>query len=369
MSPQYDVAIVGGGPGGSTLGAMLLKYQPRLKVVIIEREEFPREHVGESQLPQISGILHEIGVWDQVERAGFPVKIGATYKWGKGDELWDFNFVPPEAYEGQARPGKYAGIRQATAFQVDRSLYDTILLRHAEQLGCTVWESTAVREVVHAQDTIQHLQLSNGEAVTARYYVDASGHVGILRRNLGVQIDCPTSLKNIAIWDYWNNTAWADTIGSGGTRVQVMSVGFGWLWFIPITPTRTSLGLVCPASYYKESKLQPEELYQRAIAQSERITGLLNGATREKQLRTTNDWSFVSERVYGKNWFLVGEAAGFADPILAAGLTLTHVGARELAYTILALDEKQHDGEWLKSHYQMNQQKRVRQHMRFAEFW
>lgn len=369
MTTPFDVVIVGGGPGGSTLAGMLLKYQPSLKVLIIERETFPREHVGESQLPQISGILHELGIWDQVERAGFPVKIGASYKWGKGNELWDFNFVPPEAYEGQQRPGQYAGIRQATAFQVDRSIYDTILLRHAEKLGCTVWEGVAVRDVAKDGDAIQSLKLSNGTSVSGKYYVDASGHVGILRRAMGVEIDCPTLLKNIAIWDYWTNTAWADTIGSGGTRVQVMSVGYGWLWFIPITPTRTSLGLVCPASYYKQSGKTPEQLYTEAIASSDRITGFLQGASRENQLRTTNDWSFVSERVYGQNWFLVGECAGFADPILAAGLTLTHVGARELAYTILALEAGGHNGEWLKSHFQQNQQKRVRQHMRFAEFW
>ncbi len=369
MAVQFDVVIVGGGPGGSTLAAMLLKYQPTLKVLIIERDHFPREHVGESQLPQVSAVLHELGVWDQVERAGFPVKIGATYKWGQGDELWDFNFIAPEAFEGQPRPGKYEGIRHATAFQVDRARYDDLLLRHAEKLGCTVWEGVAVRDVEHQNDSIQCLNLSSGEKVSARYYVDASGHVGILRRALGVEIDCPTVLKNIAIWDYWNNTAWADTIGSGGTRVQVISVGFGWLWFIPITPTQTSLGLVCPVQYYKNANKQPEQLYLEAIAASGRITRFLEGASRENNLRTTNDWSFVSERVCGQNWFLVGECAGFADPILAAGLTLTQVGGRELAYTILALDAGEHDAAWLIRHYQENQQKRVRQHMRFAEFW
>lgn len=369
MQQNHDVIIVGGGPGGSTLAAMLLKYRPDLRVLIIERENFPREHVGESQLPQISAVLDEIGVWEQIEQAGFPVKIGASYKWGKSNELWDFNFVPPETYVGQVRPGRFEGIRRSTAFQVDRSIYDTILLRHAQSLGCQAMEGVAVRDVAIADDAIKHLKLSNGNTVQGRYYIDASGHVGILRRSLGVEIDCPTVLKNIAIWDYWTNTAWADTIGHGGTRVQVISVGFGWLWFIPITPTRTSLGLVCPASYYKSSSKSPEQLYTEAIAASDRINGFLKGATRENVLRTTNDWSFISDRLYGKNWFLVGECAGFADPILAAGLTLTHVGARELAYTILAIESKAHDSDWLKLHYQRNQQRRVRQHMRFAEFW
>lgn len=82
MSEHYDVAIVGGGPAGSTLGALLKKYHPDLGVTILEREQFPREHVGESQLPPIGKILDEMGCWDKVEAANFPIKIGATYRWG-----------------------------------------------------------------------------------------------------------------------------------------------------------------------------------------------------------------------------------------------------------------------------------------------
>jgi flavin-dependent dehydrogenase len=369
MSSEYDVIIAGGGPGGSTTGGLLKKYRPDLKVLIAERERFPREHIGESQLPPIGAILEELGAWDEVERANFPVKIGGTYRWGRVPELWDFNFINPKDFEACTRPASYDGLRRATAFQVDRAIYDDILLRHAEKLGCEVRQQTAVKEVLHDDDRIEGFRLSTEEVVRGRYYVDASGYVGILRRALGIPVDCPTALKNIAIWDYWENTAWADTIGTGGTRIQVISVNFGWLWFIPLGPTRTSLGLVCPVAYYKQAGKTPGQLYDEAVGSSERIQGFLAGATRENRIRTTNDWSFVTERLTGPNWFLVGECAGFADPILSAGLTLTQVGAQELAYTLIALFENAHDAEWLKHHYQDNQQRRVRQHMRFAEFW
>src|SRR5262249_50813379 len=79
----YDAAIVGGGPGGSTVGALLKKYAPGMRVVILEREKFPRAHIGESQLPAICSILHEMGVWDKVEAAGFPIKLGASLTWGR----------------------------------------------------------------------------------------------------------------------------------------------------------------------------------------------------------------------------------------------------------------------------------------------
>jgi len=366
---HYDVAIVGGGPGGSTCGGLLKKYAPHLRILILEREKFPREHVGESQLPHIGPVLAELGCWDQVEAADFPIKIGATYRWGRSAELWDFEFLPLQDFKDEPRPAKFEGQRLQTAFQVERAVYDDILLRHAEKLGCEVREEAQVQEVSRDGDRVTGLRLSSGETVTARHYIDASGSAAVLRRALEVPVDCPTNLKNIAIWDYWTNAAWATHIGVGGTRVQVMSQTFGWLWFIPLGPTRTSIGLVLPVSHYKQTEKSPSELYYSAVGGDERISELIEGATCEGRVRTTTDWSFLSDRTYGENWFLVGESAGFADPILAAGLTLTHIGARELAYTILSLERSEHDPVWLKRHYDLNQRRRIRQHIRFADFW
>lgn len=366
---QCDVAILGGGPGGSTTASMLRKYAPQLRVHIFERERFPREHVGESQLPPIGAILKELGCWEKVEAANFPIKVGATFRWGKTPELWDFEFLPLEEFLDEPRPAKFQGQRLRTAFQVDRAIYDEILLRHAEELGTHVHEECGVASVQHEGDSVTGLTLKNGDTVNARYYIDATGHAGLLRRSLGVRTETPTRLQNIAIWDYWENAKWAIEIGVGGTRIQVISQKHGWLWFIPLGPTRTSIGFVCPAEHYKSLGLSPSELYAQAIASDERITALVAEGRARGEVVTTKDWSFVAERAYGPNWFLVGEAVGFADPILSAGLTLTHTGARELAYTIVELERGEHDARWLKSAYEANQVKRVRQHIRFADFW
>ena len=90
MKVDADVIVIGGGPGGSTAATLIRKYAPELSVLVLEREKFPRDHIGESQLPGVCFVLHEMGVWDDVERAGFPIKIGATFKWGNTDDLWDF---------------------------------------------------------------------------------------------------------------------------------------------------------------------------------------------------------------------------------------------------------------------------------------
>jgi flavin-dependent dehydrogenase len=366
---HFDVAVIGGGPGGSTLGTILRKYDPSLKVGIFEREVFPRDHVGESQLPGINAILNEMGVWDKIEAANFPVKLGATYRWGCKKELWDFRFIPHDAFVEEPRPAKFQGQRTHTAFQVDRSVYDEILLDHASEHGCEVFEETGVVEVLHEGDRVTGFRLSTGEMVTADTYVDASGHSGILRRAMGVEIDNNATLQNVAFWDYWQNAEWANEIGVGGTYIQIMSLGYGWIWFIPLGPTRTSIGLVVPAAYYKSTGKRPRELYLEAVAADERISHLMRNATSEDKFYTTKDWSFYSKRNHGENWFLVGEAAGFADPILSAGLTITHIGARELANTIHELRRGSINAEWLKDEYDKRQRQRVRSHIRFADFW
>jgi flavin-dependent dehydrogenase len=369
MSHDYDVAIIGGGPGGSTTGTFLKKHAPELKVAIFERERFPRDHIGESQLPAISYVLDEMGCWDRVEAAGFPIKVGATFKWGENDTLWDFEFIPASQFAEQPRPGKFKGQRTVTAFQVDRSIYDEILLDYAAEMGCEVFEQTPVRRVFHEGDRVTGIELEGGRSVEARYYIDASGGPAILRRTLGIGVEQPGHLMNVAFWDYWQNAEWAVHIGTGGTRIQVMSLPYGWLWFIPLGPTRTSLGLVCPAEYYKSTGIRPEELYRKAVSEEPNIAALIKNATCEGKFASTRDWSYVAERTAGENWFLVGEAAGFADPILSAGLSLTHFSGREVAFTIMELDRREKDGEWLRQAYNETQIKRVRQHIQFADYW
>jgi flavin-dependent dehydrogenase len=370
MLNSFDIAIVGGGPSGSTLGSMLRKYAPHLRVALIEKERFPREHIGESLLPTTGTVLHEIGAWDKIEAAGFPIKIGATYRWGSSDDLWDFNLVDTLRIKpDDPRPGKYADWRVSSAFQVERGLFDKILLDHAVSLGCHVSEGVGVQEVLKNGDRIEGLELSDGSRIAASYYVDASGNSAVLRKAMGVDVEEPSALRNIAIWDYWENAEWAVSIGVGGTRVQVMSLGYGWLWFIPISPTRTSIGLVCPADYYKKSGKRTCELYREAVRSEPRIAALTANGKPDGEVRATKDWSFLSKRMVGANWFLAGESAGFADPILAAGITLAMVGAKECAYTLIELDRGEHDASWLRTEFEKRQTRRILQHIRFANFW
>lgn len=368
-APPYDVAIIGGGPAGSTAAAILLKYAPHLRVLVLEKEVFPRPHIGESQLPAICPILNEMGVWDKVEAANFPIKLGASLTWGRNNDSWDFDFYPVEEFKDEPRPAKYEGQRHFTAFQVDRPVYDEILLDHAASLGAEVREGTQVRDILRDGGRCAGLRLDSGEVITAKHYIDASGTVGILRRGMGVEIDCPIDLRNIAIWDYWENAEWAVKIGVGGTRIQVRSLPYGWIWFIPLGPTRTSLGLVCPAEYYKASGKTPEQLYMEAVNSQPTIAALLKNATRRGEIEARKDWSTLAEKIVGDNWFLIGESAGFADPILSAGMTLAHTQGREVAYIILELERGELDAGWMKAWYNEKGRANINQHIRFAQYW
>ncbi|HEY2799222.1 MAG TPA: NAD(P)/FAD-dependent oxidoreductase [Chthoniobacterales bacterium] len=366
---SYDVAIVGGGPAGSTAATLLKKYVPELRVLVLEKESFPRDHVGESLLPPICPILDEMGVWDAVEAANFPIKIGASYTWGRNNDRWDFDFYPIEKWRDEPRPAKFEGQRRQTAFQVDRSIYDKILLEHTRESGAEVKQGVRVDEVLVSGDRIEGLKLSSGETVEAHYYIDASGTVALLRRALGIGIDPALEMRNIAVWDYWTNAEWAVEIGKGATRIQVRSLPYGWIWFIPLGPTRTSIGLVCPAEYYKNAGLSAEELYHKSLDLQPEISKLLENAKPEGRITTCRDWSHLADRVVGENWFLCGEAAGFADPILSAGMTLAHLSARDAAYTILEYRRGEHEGSWLRQRFAEKQRTAIRQHIQFAQYW
>lgn len=386
---QCDVAVIGGGPGGTTVASLLKQFNPTLDVVIIERERFPRDHVGESQLPPISQVLDTMGVWDKIESEGFPIKLGASYTWGKTKEPWVFGFIPDAEIGDTTRPGKYEGWRRRVAFQVDRARYDLVLLEHAKSLGVRVLQPRRVVQVAIGSEesgtatggnptvgrkmgpaSIEGLVMDDGEQLEARYYVDASGNAAVLRRALGIEVEVPTRLKNIAFWDYWERDGLNDSLLQHGTmRVLIRSVPYGWIWYIALSEHRTSVGLVCNAEYFKKLGESPEQLYHRSLREESSIAAALQGANSRGEVSSTTDWSYVAMESCGRNWFLVGESLGFADPILAAGLTLTHTCAEHCAYTILDLVRGNKDQGWLRDQYHETQTRRIRQHIKFAEYW
>lgn len=150
-----------------------------------------------------------MGAWQKVQAAGFPIKLGPSYTWGKTSEPWVFGFIPVGQIGSLERPGKYEGWRQRVASQVDRSKYDKILLEHAQCLGVNLLQPASVARVEfdesQSDKPIHALSLDDGRRIKAKYYVDASGNVAVLQL-----------LENNTI------------------HVIIRSVGFGWIWYIAL---------------------------------------------------------------------------------------------------------------------------------------
>ena len=237
-------------------------------------------------------------------------------------------------------------------------------------MGCHVRQKAKVAKIHHTGDRIDGIELESGEMIKARYYVDASGNAAIIRRALNVQVDAPTLLRNIAFWDYWEKPGMnRSMMHKEAIRIHIRSIGYGWVWYIVLSDDRTSVGVVMPAEHYKKLGKKPEQVYHESLALEQTVTGFLKGAKERGSLQSTNDWSYIADRGYGENWFLCGESLGFADPILSAGMTLTHTCGRHLAYLIMELDRGELDKKWLLEQYNDIQRRRVIQHMKFADYW
>lgn len=234
-------------------------------------------------------------------------------------------------------------------------------------MGVDVREEVQVTRVETSGDHVNGLITDRCGTITADHYIDASGHSGILRRAVDVPVDVPTKLMNIAIWDYWENAEWAVKIGIGGTRTQIMSVKNGWLWFIPLGPTRTSLGLVCLAEYYKNSGRKAEDLYLEAIKSEPRIGEWTKNATREgrsARARTGHSWRIALSAKTGSS---SARRPDSRTRMVSGGHDAGEIEHRDAAYTILA--EIHHEPAWLKTHYNDQNRNRIRQYIRFADFW
>ena len=339
---RCDVAIIGGGPAGSTVACLLNKYAPHLKIEILEQSHFPRHHVGESLLAGGTPVLKEMGVYEKIDAAGFVEKFGASFVWGKPEATWHFDFsqicqqlesggivLPKEYFKG---------------WQVTRAEYDKILLDHAKDCGVRVHEGARVADV-RVEDAANRgiTYVENGQAheLNCELVVDASGQGSVVARSLHLQ-EFDEQLRNVAIFGYWKGAKWKyEYVGNPQlTRILVASTPQGWLWYIPVRKDTISVGFVTHASL-TNGLGDLQEQYFRQVRSSPEVADLLEPAQllrisedQPSDLVTVRDWSYTSRRMTGKGWISVGDAAGFVDPILSSGVMLAHVNGQKAAYTI-----------------------------------
>ena len=370
-SQEYDVVVIGGGPAGSSVASLLTQWERR--VLLLEREVFPRHHVGESLLPSTVELMKRLGVFEKVEQAGFVPKYGATYIWGKSREPWTIEFaeVHDERLDFVDKPDH--------SFQVDRSKFDKILLDHTRESGATVLEGCRATGVIQERNGVTHVRYvdpaGNKRVATCRICVDASGQNSLLGRNLELRRANP-QLRNVAIYGYFRGgKSVRDLDPELGTNnagnILIAANDVGWVWYIPLAESRVSVGLVTDAAHSAEiNRIGREEFYLESIANTPEVALLLNEAQMEKgSLRTQSDWSYICRKFQGPGYLLVGDAACFIDPILSSGVHLAMDGAVKAALainTFLGEPELADQAmQWYEEEYQDN----ASNFLQMAEHW
>jgi halogenation protein CepH len=329
-SEEFDVVVVGGGPGGSTISALVAMQGHR--VIVLEKEKFPRYQIGESLLPStIHGVCRLLGVTEEIERAGFTKKRGGTFKWGANPEPWKFAF---------AISPKMAG-RTSIAYQVERMKFDKILLDNARRKGVVVREECSVTEIVDGGGRVRGVRYTDSEQnyreVLAKYVVDASGNKSRIYTSVGGERRYSEFFRNLALFGYFE----------GGKRLpapddgNILCVAFesGWFWYIPLSQDLTSVGAVVRQDLAEKIQGDPAKMLANLIGECPLIEEYLSEAKRVTsgeygRLRVRKDYSYHHTKFWRPGMALVGDAACFVDPVFSSGVHLATYGALLAARSI-----------------------------------
>ena len=316
---MYDVAIIGGGPAGSIAAALLARAGRR--VIVFEREKFPRFHIGESLLPFSMKAFTRLGLHEKFLRAGFMKKFGGEIVGACSETGTKFYFK--DGYRSQTDH----------AYQVTRGDFDKVLLDHAAECGAEVHEQTSVDQVEFSKEDVELGVRSNGSShsIRARYVIDASGRTSVLGRQFKIK-KTYDHLQKLSIFAHYDSVWRAE--GIDGTLTVLIRAIDRWFWLIPIAADRTSVGVVLDSETFRKSKLSAGEFLDQALAQQPIIAKRMTDARRVSQVYVEADFSYRSARLHGDRWLLAGDAAGFIDPIFSSGVFLA-VFSGELCADVL----------------------------------
>lgn len=307
---DVDVIVVGAGPAGSTAANLLA--QAGRRVVVLEREVFPRFHIGESLLPIDLPLFERLGV----------AMTGGGYHFKQGAEFWD------------ERTGEFAFFSFADAmagtpshaWQVERAVFDDMLAAQARRRGADLRFGVTMTQIAASEAGVT--VTTDRGALTGRFVFDATGRDAHLGKR-GRTIAPIRELGRAAVFGHYEGLADAvrAEIEPQG-NIKVVLVEDGWHWLIPLTDGRLSVGLV------KWRGRVDEEAFEAAVAASPLIRRLTAGA-RRSPLRSPADWSYRNTQPYGPRWACIGDAACFLDPVFSSGVSLAMLGA-EAAVDLLA---------------------------------
>lgn len=317
LQESYDVVVIGGGPAGATTGALIAAAGH--SVLILERTQMPRFHVGESLIPDTYWTLERLGLLETLRTSAFPKKYSVQFISENGKESAPFYFDEWKPHES------------SQTWQVERGEFDRLLLDTARDKGATIATDAQVIDCLFEGDRAVGVSVKLTDAdggtqvrtIRSRIVVDASGQSGFLINRLGLK-DPDPRLRKGTIWTYWKN-ALKDPgpRDEGATLILSTQEKNSWFWFIPLTDDVVSIGVTGDADYiFSKGRGTPAEIYQQEVERCPGLQKRLAGATRVHDFFTTRDFSYSVKQPAGDGWVLVGDAAGFIDPIYSSGVYL-----------------------------------------------
>ena len=317
----YDVIIIGGGPSGSTAASFLAEYGH--KVLLLEKEKFPREHIGESLIPASYPTLERLGVLNDLKKIS-PRKPGVHFinSDGINQSLWCFkNALKDESY---------------LSFHVKRSLFDKLLLDNSRKKGAEVKEEITVKNVIldNPNGIVEVIAIDNNakqHVFNAKFLIDASGLSTFLGSKLGVKKPVK-DLDRVAVWSHWSNAKFDIPLQQGAIKIIYLGGNEkkGWVWVIPISSNNLSVGVVVNNSYLKKEKERIQnskpnadwkhDFYMSEIEDSPELKKILSEANISHKVQINGDYSYYCETKYGTNFAMIGDAGAFLDPIFSSGI-------------------------------------------------
>lgn len=320
---EHNVLVIGGGPAGSVAATALAREG--VPVRLIEGARFPRYHIGESLTPSCRTVLDTIGISETLDTHGFVLKYGGAIRWDS--DAWFFDW----------------GQMGVNSWQVDRAEFDQLLLDHATASGVDVSTGVTAKAVSfeHGRPTSVTCVSDDGEPYTIdgfSHLIDASGRAGLLSaRHFRTRRTEPT-LRNIAIWGYWHNTAVLPDTPRGG--INIISSPDGWYWIIPLAGGRTSIGFVTRKDHFAARRPtfgSVDAMYHALVEESATVRELVAKAQYVGPVRVETDYSYAAERFCGRGYLIVGDAACFLDPLLSTGVHLALYSALTAAACIASV--------------------------------